>query len=180
MFAQLKQGSQIYVLHPNVATPFVEVGIVDSFNNPFPMAYYPNMPTYPLDLSVKVAGRSIPLKRLPTNAESATVTADDGESIIVACSKEAINNEVEMLEQSSIEAVNSVEFHRQRIIACKNLKKQLNPELAEKEAQAQEINTLKSQMSAMSENMQKLMEQNRELMEQLSERTSSRVSKTKD
>lgn len=167
MFANLKQGSQMYILHPNVAVPFVEVGTVETISNAIPMVYYPNLPTYPMDMTVKVGDKSIPLQRLPTNAESATVTASDGESIIIACSKDAINNEVEMMKQKSIEVVNSVEYHKQRIVACDNLIKQLNPEVAEKEAQAKEINDLKAQLSEMNKLLNEL-------------RTSSRVSKTKE
>lgn len=167
MFANLKTGSQMYILHPNVAVPFVEVGIVETTNNTMPMVYYPNLPSYPLDMTVKVGDKSIPLQRLPINAESATVTAKDGESIIVACSKEAINNEVEMMKQKSIEVVNSVEFHKSRITACDNLMKQLNPEVAEKEAQQREISDLKAQLSEMNKLLNEL-------------RTSSKVSKTKE
>lgn len=150
MFANLKQGSQLYILHPNVAVPFVEVGIVEMVSNAMPMVYYPNLPAYPIDITIKVGEKSIPLQRLPTNTESATVTAKDGESIIIACTKEAVNNEVGLMKQKSIEAVNSVEFHKQRIVACDNLIKQLNPEVAEKEAQAKEISDLKEQLSALS------------------------------
>lgn len=167
MFANLKQGSQLYILHPSVSTPYVEVGIVETTTNAIPMVYYPNLPTYPMDMTVKVGDKSIPLQRLPTNAESATVTASDGESIIIACSKDAINNEVELMKQKSIEVVNSVEFHKSRIAACDNLIKQLNPEMAEKEAQAKEINDLKAQLSEMNKLLNEL-------------RTSSKVSKTKE
>lgn len=156
MFSNLKQGSQLYILHPDVAVPFVEVGIVESTNNAIPMVYYPNLPTYPVDMTVKVGEKSIPLQRLPTNAESATVTAKDGEKLIVACTKEAINNEVEMMKQKSIEVVNSVEYHKQRIVVCDNLIKQLNPEMAEKEAQQKEISDLKEQLSEMSKLLQEL------------------------
>lgn len=167
MFANLKQGSQIYILHPNVAIPFVEVGIVETISNAIPMVYYPNLPTYPMDMTVKVGEKSIPLQRLPTNAESATVTAKDGESIVIACTKDAVNNEVEMMKQKSVEIVNSVEFHKNRIVACDNLVKQLNPEVAEKEAQAKEINDLKAQLGEMAKLINEL-------------RTSSKVSKNKD
>lgn len=156
MFANLKQGSQLYILHPNVAVPFVEVGIVETTSNAMPMVYYPNLPTYPIDMTIKVGEKSIPLQRLPTNAESATVTARDGESVIIACTKDAINNEVELMKQKSIEIVNSVEYHRQRIVACDNLVKQLNPEVAEKEAQAKEISELKDQLSEMSKLLNEL------------------------
>ena len=130
-----------------------------------------------MDFSVKAGEKVIPLRRIPANAESATVVADDGESITVACSKEAINNEIDMQRQKSVDTVNSVDFHKSRIVAFDNLKSQLNPEIAEKAAQQQEINTLKSQMADMNKNISDLLRQNKELMEQLSERTSSKDSK---
>lgn len=156
MFSQLKQGNQLFILHSESAIPFVEIGIVETVNNPFTMVYYPNMPMYPIDITVKVADKTIPLQRIPTNAESASVTSKDGETVIIACSKEAINNEIEMMKQKSMEVVNSVEFHKNRIGVCDNLYKQLNPEVAEKEAQAKEINDLKAQLSEMTRALNEL------------------------
>lgn len=167
MFSQLKQGSQLYILHGNVATPFVEVGIVENQVNAMQMAYYPSMPTFPLDFTVRVGERMIPLRRIPANAESATVVAEDGESITIACTKEAINNEVDLQQQKSIEAVNSVDFHKSRIMAFDNLRKQLNPEIAEKVAQQEEINSLKTQMADITKNIGDLVKQNNELMAEL-------------
>lgn len=147
MFSQLKQGSQIYILHGNVAVPFVEIGTVETINNVMPMVYYPNMPSYPIDMTVRVADKTLPLQRIPTNAESATVIAHDGESITIACSKEAVNNEVEAMRIKSMDVINSVDFHKSRIAACDNLVKQLNPEVAEKEHQQAEIASLKTQIN---------------------------------
>lgn len=157
MFSTLRQGCQLYVLHTSTATPYVEVGTVEMVNNNLPMAYYPNMLGLPIDVSVRIGDKSTSFQKLPANAESATVTdAISKEAVVVACTKEAISNEVEMMKQKSIEAVNSVEFHRNRIGECEKLLTRLNPEMAEKAAQAQEISDLKSQLKEMRELMAQL------------------------
>lgn len=130
-------------MHPNSATPFVEVGIVEPTNNMMPMAYFP------VDISVRVGERVIPFRQLPPNAETATGTDQSGESIIIACSKEAMCREVDVMMQKSIEVINSVEYHKNRIAVFGDLKKQLNPELVEKEAQAKEISALKEELMQM-------------------------------
>lgn len=150
MFSNLKQGSNLWILHPNSATPFVEVGIVEPTNNIMPMAYFP------VDISVRVGERVIPFRQLPPNSETATGTDQSGESIIIACSKEAMCREVDVMMQKSIEVINSVEYHKNRIAVFGDLKKQLNPELAEKEAQAKELAELREEMRLMRERFAEL------------------------
>lgn len=130
-------------MHPNSATPFIEVGIVEPLNNMMPMMYYP------IDITVRIGERVIPFRQLPPNAESATVTDQSGESVFIACSKDALNNEIDTQMRKSAEIVNSVDYHKNRITVFGELKKQLNPELAEKEAQAKEISALKDELMQM-------------------------------
>ena len=134
----------------------------------------------PMNISIRVGDKVTPVPNLPPNAEVADVTNNQtGETITLACSKDAINAELQSERQKSVDTINSVEYHRQRVSTIDALLNQLNPEVAEKAQQAQEINMLKTQMSDMANNMAELMETNRKLMEQLQgERTSS--SKTKE
>lgn len=157
MFSSLKPGSNLWILHASSATPFVEIGTVDTANNVMPTMFYPNLPAYPMDITVKVGEKNIPLRGLPPNAESASVTDQtSGESVVIACSKEAIINEVDTQVQKSLEVVNSVEFHKNRIAVFGDLKKQLNPELAEKEAQAKELAALREELKFMREKFAEL------------------------
>lgn len=168
-FQNLRQGSQVFILHKS-ASPFVEAGTVESIANMPMLGYYPNLPMMPLDMTVRVGEKVTPYQKLPANAEAVDVVEQtSGETVTVACSKEAINAEVQNLRQKSIEAINSVEYHKQRINVCETLLKQLNPEQAEKEAQQEEMRTMKEQMSAMQKQMEQQAEINRQLLARLQE-----------
>lgn len=156
-FQNLRQGSQVYILHKGLQ-PYYEVGTVESIPSLQTMSYYQNLPMMPLDLSVRVGEKVIPYQHIPPTAESAKVTSQiSGEEVCVACSKEAISAEVEMLIHQSVDTINSVDAHKQRIETCKNLLNQLNPEKLKEAQQAQEIESLKGQLADMKEMMEKLM-----------------------
>lgn len=147
MFANLRQGSSVFILH-KVGTPYIEVGNVESVSNMPMMSFYPNMPQMPIDVTIRVGEKVLPFKQLPANAEVANGMApNSGEEIVLACTKDSISNEVQQMKQKSIEIINSVEYHRHRIDACDTLLSQLHPEEAEKKAQQQEISELKQQIA---------------------------------
>lgn len=146
MISNLRQGSQLYLIHKSASTPFVEMGSVESTNN---MAgYFPTMPTMPVTLSVRCGEKVTTYQNLPPNAEVADVTnPTTGETITIACTKEAANAEANNEKQKSIDAINSVEYHKQRIVAWDGIITQLNPEQAEKAQQQKEMNDLRGQVS---------------------------------
>lgn len=153
MFFNVRQGSQLYILHKG-ASPFVEVGTVDSVTSANNL-YYPTLPTLPIDLTVRIGDKVMPFRQLPPNAESASVVSQSsGEEVCLACTKEAVNTEVQSLMQKSIDALNSVDYHKQRVEKCKTLLDQLNPEKVREAQQAQEISDLRSQIA----HMQKMIE----------------------
>lgn len=170
MFQNLRLNSAVYILHKD-AVPYIEQGSLVSVSSPKPK--YPSSPAigqFPqmemvVDLVVSVNGNNMNLQGLPAGLE----IADFGHNgnIVVSSSKEAINNEISLMRQRSAEIIGSVDFHRNVISACEKMLSELNPEVADKQRQEQEISTLKGQMQRMSENMNSLMEMNRKLMEQL-------------
>lgn len=111
------------------------------------MGYYPNLPMMPMDITVRVGEKVVPYKQLPPNAEVANTISQSGEEVCVACSKDAVNTELNQMMQKSIDAINSVEGHKQRIETCKALLNQLNPEKVREQQQAQEINSLRDQVA---------------------------------
>ena len=158
MFQNLRQGSQLYILHKTM-TPYLEMGVVETMPQMPMMGYYQPM-MLPLDITVRVNDKVTPYKQLPPSAEVANVVEQtSGEEVCIACSKEAINSEVQILMQKSIDTINSVDMHKQRIEVCKNLLNQLNPDKVREAQQAQEINDLKGQLSAMQAQMAELTEQ---------------------
>lgn len=149
MFSNLRQGSQLHILH-KTSTPYIELGTIEfAPNNPM-LGYYPN--PLPIDITVRVGEKVATYQQIPSNAECAEVTEKTtGEKVFISSSKDALNTEIHSMMQKSIEAVNSVEYHKQRIKTCETLLAQLNPEIVEKQQQAQEINELKALVTSMRE-----------------------------
>ena len=170
MFQSVRPNSQIYIFHKG-DNPSLEIGqivnqpilkpkyqIPASFGQPQEMV---------VDITVKINEQTNTYMGLPAQLDIAD-TFSNGESIVVADSKEAMNSEIISLKQKSIDLINSIDFHRNLISSCDKILAELNPEFAEKQAQKEEISTLKSQMTEMSKNIEELMNSNRRLIEQLS------------
>ena len=122
-----------------------------------------------VDIAAKVNGQTINYTGLPAQSDIAD-TISNGDSIVISDSKEAMNAEILSLKQKSLDVINSVDFHRNLANSCDKILSDLNPEFAEKQAQREEIDSLKAQMSEMSKNIGDLMEANRRLIEQLSKK----------
>ena len=167
MFQNLRINSTLYILHKD-AVPYIEYGSVVSVSAPKPK--YPSTPPlgqFPqmemvVDVVANVNGQNTNLQGLPAGLD----IADFGHNgnIVVSASRDAINT---MMKQKSNDILGSLDFHRSVIEACDKMLSELNPEVAEKQKQEQEIYTLKGQMQQMSANMNQLMEMNKKLMEQL-------------
>lgn len=160
MFSQLRQGSQVYLIHVTSAIPSVETGIVESIPNMPMLGYYPNLPAYPMDVTIRVADKSIPYKGINPNTEKAMATnPTTGEEVIVVSDREALNNALRELKQKSIDHINANPFHDQRIRAIDALMVQLNPEAAEKAQREQELTDLKGQVSDLTNLVKRLTSQ---------------------
>ena len=83
----------------------------------------------------------------------------NGENIVISDSRDAMNAEIISLKQKSIDIINSVDYHKSLINQYDKLLADFNPEMAEKQAQQQEIAQLRNQMDEMSKNMALLIEQ---------------------
>lgn len=179
MFSNLRQGSQLYVFHKCASTPYIEMGSVE-MQNQFGSFYQPM--GLPMNINIRIGDKVTPCPNLPPNAEIADVTNNQtGEVITLACTKEVLNAEIQNMRQKSVDAisVNTIEYHKHRITALDTLLNQLNPEVAEKAAQAQEINTLKTQVTELTSNVSELLRANKELMAQLKGEGTSSIPKEK-
>lgn len=170
MFQNLRNSQQLYILHKD-PTPYIDKGSVVSVSAPRPK--YPmntpigQMPQVEIvvDVSVNIGGQITNFQNLPAGME----IADFGQNgnIVISCSRDAMNNEVSMMKQKSIDLLNSVSYHQEVISSCDKMLNLLNPEFAAKQQQEKEISDLKAQMAEMGRNMSDLMMLNRQLMEQL-------------
>lgn len=152
MFHQLRQGSSVYVVHITSATPTIENGIVESIPNMPMLGYYPNIPTYPMDMTIRVADKVLPYKGInPSSTTAKATNPTTGEEVVIACDKESLNDALLNLKQESINHINNVPYHDQRIKSIDALILQINPEQQEKAQRDKEMADLKTQIAQMAQ-----------------------------
>ena len=154
MFQSLRQNNQIYILHKG--KPAVDIGVVTNVSIPvpkYPTTFGTNQELV-VDITAKVNGTDVTYQRIPANLE----IADFGTGgIVLADNRNAINSEINSLKQHSIDIINSVDYHKEIVESCDKLLSTLNPEFAERQAQQDEIKTLKEQVNTMSQNIADLL-----------------------
>ena len=166
MFQNLRQGNQIYILHKD-NKPTLETGSVVSVSLPMPKYQVPpvfgQQQEMVVDIVAKVNNADTTFQKLPASAD----IADFGSSgIVISASREAMNAEVVSLKNKSIDAINSVDYHKEVIDGCDIILSGLNPEYAERQQQQAEINDLKAQVA-------ELIKINKDLMSRLDPGTSA-------
>ena len=164
MFQSLRPNNQIFILHMD--KPALDIGTVISVSMPVPK--YPVQPMFGqpqemvVDVIAKVNNQDVTYQKIPANLD----VADFGNNgIVLSDNKEAMNSEIMCLKQRSVDIINSVDYHQNLISECDKLLTNLNPDLAEKQAQKDRIDSLESQVLA-------LVEMNKQLMARLSPETS--------
>lgn len=170
MFQSLRQNSPIYIFH-KIDNPYLEIGTISSISLPKPKyavpATFNNTQEMCVDIVVKINNNIVNYNNLPATLDIADSTSN-GDNIVIASSKEAMNAEILSLKQKSIDELNRKEYNENIVRNCDKILADLNPEFAEKQAQKAEIDSLKMQMQEMSKNMQSLIELNKQLMKQTS------------
>lgn len=157
MFQNLRTNSQVYILHKD-GNPYVEYGSVMNVIGPkskYPMApapvgQFPQMEMV-VDVMVNIGGQQVPLKDLKANAD-----IDDNGSVVVSCSKEAINSEISLMRQKSVDILNSIDYHKNVITCCDKMLNSLNPEIAAKQEQEQRMQSMESQISTLTAALNRL------------------------
>ena len=71
------------------------------------------------------------------------------------------------MRQKSMDILSSTDYHKNVLACCDKMLNDLNPEIAAKRKQDEEIRSMKEQMNTIVKSMNMLAEQNRQLMEQL-------------
>ena len=161
MFQSVRPNSPIYVLHKG-DNARLETGYV--VNQPIPKPKYqiPHNFGQPqemiVDLVVKLNDTTVNYNSLPAQADISD-SFSNGENIVISDSRDAMNAEIMSIKQKSIDLINSVDFHKSLVNQYDKILSDFNPEMAEKQAQQQEIASLRQQMDEMSKNMALLIEQ---------------------
>ena len=155
MFSALRQGSSFFILD-KTNVPKLKIGSVVSVSPPMPKynnTYVPghNYTETVVDVVVKVNEEELKFEKLPSNLS----IANFGQSgIVVSESKEAMNGEVESMLRNSKNIIESVPYHKDVLIACDEMMKELNPQLAKEKEQEQKIAMLENRMGGMESTLQ--------------------------
>ena len=161
MFQSVRPNSPIYVFHKG-DNPRLETGYV--LNQPVPKPKYQIPHTFGqpqemiVDLVVKLNDTTVNYNSLPAQSDISD-SYSNGENIVISDSRDAMNAEIMSTKQKSLDIINSVDFHKSLVNQYDKLLSDFNPEMAEKQAQQQEIASLREQMNLMSKNMSLLIEQ---------------------
>lgn len=144
MFSNLRANNQVYILHKET-TPYLEVGNVISVSAPMPMlGQYGQALNYSVDITVRVGDNTVNYSKLPCNAEIADWGGNG--NLVVAASREAMNNELNSMRQKSVDIINSLDYHKNVIDVVEKILQQLNPEYAEKVSLQAELSSLKAEL----------------------------------
>lgn len=161
MFQSVRPNSPIYILHKG-DNARLETGYV--VNQPIPKPKYaiPNTFGHPqemiVDLIVKVNDTTVNYNSLPAQSDISD-SYSNGESITISDSRDAMNAEIMSAKQKSIDVINSVGYHKNLIEQYDKLLSDFNPEVAEKQAQQQEMASMREKMDEMTRTMNLLIEQ---------------------
>lgn len=145
MFGGVRQGSLVYILNKTTNGAELKIGTVDSFSNPQPkygaqMSVY-GQPESTIDIRAKCGEEVFELKQLPT---SLGITSING--LVVSDNKEAMSAEVEAMQRTSKQILDSVDYHTQVIEQCEGMLRTLNPQFAKEKEQEEKIGALEEKM----------------------------------
>lgn len=136
MFSNLKQNSQVYILHKPSDLKIGKVIYV-------PLQYMQYMPSQTTDIKVDIDGESAEFKQLPSNMGIAFY--DNGKTVI-SDDRELISSEIQNMMKTSRDVLNSIPYHKKVIASGEDLLKELNPEFAKQKAQEEKIINLETKV----------------------------------
>ena len=159
MFQGLRQGSLFYILEKGEELN-LKIGHVVSVSNPQPrynqssaIPSYVNQPEMVVDVKVKIGEETIDFKQLNANMN----IANSG-NVVVSDSKEAMSAEVEAMQRTSQQAIESIPYHQQVLASCDGILRELNPQFAKEKEQEEKIGALEEKMSGMEDSLAEIKE----------------------
>lgn len=138
MFSSLQNGSQVYLLDKSTLT--LKYGQVTSVSIPKPVMSQPfgsNNTT--IDLVVSANGENINLPNVPCVLSVATING-----VIVSETREALDAELDGIQRTLQTHVDNRDEYIRSIERCKEVRKELNPQLAKEQAQEEKIERLET------------------------------------
>ncbi|MBQ5838701.1 MAG: hypothetical protein IIW42_01545 [Bacteroidaceae bacterium] len=146
MFQGLRQNSIIYILEKN-GVPSLKVGQVVSVSNPQPKfgTFNPNMlqETF-VDVTAKVDNETIELKQLPASSNFANLNG-----AFVSDNRDVMSSEVEAILKNSEQVIESVPYHEDVKVACKDMFRVLNPQVVKEQERDEKMGMLEKRIGGM-------------------------------
>ena len=153
-FQNLRNSNQLFILHKD-SVPTLEIGKVLNVSMPIPKYGNPGIynPDMIVDITADINGTSANFQKLPAQGE----IADFGNNIVVSCSRDAMNSEINAMKQKGLDIINSVELHKKIVKSCDEIIQQLNPEIAEKQKQDEENRLLREELNSLKDMFKQFM-----------------------
>ncbi len=152
MLSALRAGTPVYILYKNEMR--FAAGTVQQVSGQYPNAamnyQQPFAPgaNIAVDLAVEVGGKTETFQRIPLNS---SVAEFPDRGILVSETREGIINEVTAIRNAKQSVIQQMPTLEREVKACDALLLDLNPQLRKEQEQAREIDSLKQQLSGMSE-----------------------------
>lgn len=159
MFSAIRQGTPFYILEKG-ENPVLKIGQVQSVSTPAPK-YSGTPPAFgapvetTVDVTVKVGDETMDFKQLPSNLSIANFGSN---GVVVSESREAMDAEAEVMFNNSSSILDSMEYHRHAVQGYKEIRRQLNPQLAKEQQQAEKIGALETKMDRIESSLDGMME----------------------
>lgn len=159
MFSALRQGAVLYILEKG-ETPTIKIGQVESVTQPRSkyntfnpsVPFTANMDTI-VDIIVKIDNEKKEYIGIPSNA-----SIHEYGNVVVSESRDAMVQEINNMLQSSQSIVESVDAHKNIIIKCEEILKQLDPTYAKQQERDDAIDNLKLEVSSIKTDMNKILD----------------------
>lgn len=152
MFGGLRTNAIVYILDKGGDRPVLRTGQVVSVSNPRPLYQgVTGMPQFgtqgqdmAVDVKAKAGDENFDFNNLPAQG----VLATSG-GLIVSDSREAMCAEVEAMQRASGDIIDSVDYHREVVRACEEMRETLNPQFAKDKEQERKIGQLEDKVTGM-------------------------------
>ena len=106
MFGQLRINNPLFVLDKQ-GSPSLEIGTVVSVTAPMPQLSSIGQPTmYTVDVTARINDKNITYQKLPANMDVADFAVNG--NVVVACSRESMNSELQAMRQRSVDVSRSL------------------------------------------------------------------------
>lgn len=182
MFKQARNNSFIYILTKG-QNPVLETGVIQSVSQPRAPQFVPNQQNpyqYPqpmvVDIVANVGNDKRNLNGLPADND----IFDFNGNVVVTLDKENICNEIKILYKQQEDIVNGHDKAKELMGIYSGMLTSLNPEEAEKKAQADKISSLENTVAQLMELNRQQMEQMQQMMSKMDAGSNTKPTKIKE